>query len=516
MQVLLLSFFLLLAPGATAQQKLRTQHDEAGRHLQDKGLGGLGIDLFTDGQGRVPVDPAKRAEDPNSDFRFQSDMEITEVMTKELELGQSFPAVLAPEGIRKRNLDVARDIRRFKPFYEACCVPRVPKCCPLGQEMLWEVGGRMVAQLPGATATQPSIYNPKCFDSINFDTNPAGNEGQPFCHEIVFTAPSLIKAAQLELIIFSNPPCGRKDQLCLTMSTGKEWCTLLNAGENHLCLDLDELGLLTPGMDKLLVRVAYHSNMDYLRLHTIMCQAKVPAPTTPKSLHFLFENDLSGSSTPSTPPFTLVPLAATSTYMPGGPKGTSATFPSGPAKYLQMPNHASQQGGTKLSMAAFVYYDQPGDSGYLGYPFVTKLGSYRWMINPGQPWYYQHVHLGPGPGDIKPAMPRASDPDFTVPVQKWLCLAVTIDVNTAAATTTLSFYLNGELWGPPTVANMAYDMDGTADMYLNGPHYWNGKLDQFTLWQSVISAKDVNEYCNCAFKTIGDKTDDLDDHVDRL
>jgi hypothetical protein len=493
MQVLFLSFFLLLTTGATAQQKLRTQHDEAGRHLQNMGLDQIqdkALGPFKDGQGRV--DPRT---DPNSDFGFQSEMTITKVMKEEL--GQSFPALLAPEGILKENLDETRDIERFKPFYKACCVPRVPKCCPEGQEMLWEVGGRMVAQLPGATAKQPSTYNPKCFNSINFDTNPAGNDGQPFCHEIALTAPSLIKAAQLELIIFSNPPCGRKDQLCLTMSTGKEWCTLLDAGENHFCLDLDELGLLTPGMDKLLVRVAYHSSVDYLRLHTIMCQAKVPAPTL-KSMHFLFGDDLSGSGTP---PFMIMPLTATATYEPGGPKGTSVTFPSGPAKYLEMPNDASQQGGTKLSMAAFVYYDEPGESMYLGYPFVTRVGSYRWMINPGQPWHYQHVHLGPGFGDIRMAKPRASDPDFTVPVQKWLCLAVTIDVNAAAATTTLSFYLNGELWGPPTVANMAYDMDGPADMYLNGLHYWKGKLDQFTLWQSVISAKDVSEYCNCASKT---------------
>lgn len=112
-----------------------------------------------------------------------------------------------------------------------------------------------------------------------------------------------------------------------------------------------------------------------------------------------------------------------------------------------------------------------------------------------------HLHLGPGFGDVRHARPRPTQPDFAIPIQKWLCLAVTIDVDNSAGTTTLKYYLNGELWGPPSVYNKVYNMNGTADLYINNngnPNYsWKGKLDQFSMWKSVISAEEVNEYCNC-------------------
>lgn len=100
-------------------------------------------------------------------------------------------------------------------------------------------------------------------------------------------------------------------------------------------------------------------------------------------------------------------------------------------------------------------------------PLVTKWGSYRWMVNPGKPWAYQHVHLGAGGGDLRYAAVHSSDPNFKIPTKKWMCLAVTIDVDMGAGTTTLKFYYNGELWGPPSVYSDVYDMDGTNDLYIN-------------------------------------------------
>ena len=420
----------------------------------------------------------------------------TEMRSTKEQKAAAKSAVL-PLAPKRKKLEQTSNGKPFQDFVLSCCLPRVPNCCSLGTEMLWQVGGRMVAEDPGATAQQPSTYNPKCLNSVDFDTVPLGTFGQPFCHEITPVDPANIQAAQLELIIWSRPPCGKKDSLCLTMSTGEQWCHMLEDGENHLCLDLDELGLLTTGIDTLLIRAAHYSFVDYLRLHTIMCESVDPVPAVLPSLNFDFENSLVG-----TPGGTVTAVNGPVSYLSGGPQGTSIDFPgSAPTNvYLQLPDVPSQDGGTALSMAAWVYFDEPGYNGVIGYPFVTKLGSYRWMINPGQPWYWQHVHLGPGPGDLCFATPRASQPDFTVPVQKWLCVAVTIDIDAGAGTTTLHYYLNGELWGPPSVYNNVYSMDGSADLLINGNidiQNWKGKLDRLSVWQSVISPKDVSTFCNC-------------------
>ena len=222
--------------------------------------------------------------------------------------------------------------------------------------MLWEIGERMSAQIPGAIAEQPATFNPTCLGLVDFDTAPSGSFGQPFCHEITLTSPSTIQAAQLELVIYSNPPCAKKDRLCLTTSWGKEWCTLLDARGGHICLDLDELGLLDATMNTLLIRVAFHSMVDYIRLQTIMCSSPiVPVTPTGSSLHFKFETVLAGTGSP----FVATPVAAT--YQVGGPLGTSVVFPSGTANMLQLANDPAQQGGNAFSMAVMIYYDEPGN-----------------------------------------------------------------------------------------------------------------------------------------------------------
>ena len=153
-----------------------------------------------------------------------------------------------------------------------------------------------------------------------------------------------------------------------------------------------------------------------------------------------------------------------------------------------------------MSMAVWVYYDEPGAQYIQGLPLVTKYGSYRWMVNPGQEWVWQHVHLGPGFGDLRHAKPNPSLPGFRIPVQKWICLAVSIDIDDSAGTATLHYYLNGRLWGPPSVFPETYTMDGSSDLYINTNstgQYWKGMVDRFTLWHKVISQQEVNDYCNC-------------------
>merc|ERR1719246_407166 len=120
---------------------------------------------------------------------------------------------------------------------------------------------------------------------------------------------------------------------------------------------------------------------------------------------------------------------------------------------LTMPHHVSQNMNDELTMAVHVYYDKPGNPQLMGMPLLMKGGAYRWMVNPGGLWTYQHVHLGPGSGDLRFATENPSYPGFRVPVQKWLCLAVSIKVDNTAGTTTLRFYLNGQMWGPPNVYN---------------------------------------------------------------
>ena len=379
-----------------------------------------------------------------------------------------------------------------KSSYKSCCRPRIPKCCMFGTENLWQFGEPMRSVIPPPTAVQPAMYNPKCFDSIDFDMPPMSS-GQPFCHEFTVTG-GPVSSATLEVMVYSRPPCAaKKDRLCLTNALGKEWCTMLDEGYNHLCLDLGELDLLN-GLSTLLVRAAHHSTMDYLRLHTMYCNV-VPVPP-PASQQFSFTNNLNAAGG-GVPPFTLAGTG-TASYSTGAPMGTALNFGLND-QHLTQPNHASQQGGHALTLAVSVYFEE-GEPVLLGMPIVEKYGSYRWMVNPGSPWTYQHVHLGPGFGDLRFAQDRASHPGFNVPVNKWLCLAVSIDVQPAAGTTTLKYYLNGALWGPPSVYNEVYNMDGTADLAINRPgtlSHWEGKLDAFQMWQSVVHAKDINAWCNC-------------------
>ena len=387
---------------------------------------------------------------------------------------------------------VAFDSELKRGPYRSCCRPRIPKCCMFGTENLWQAGVAMRSVIPPPTAVQPAMYNPKCFDSIDFDMPPSVT-GQPFCHEFTVTG-GPVASATLDVMVYSRPPCAaKKDRLCLTNALGKEWCTMLDEGYNHLCLDLGELDLLN-GLSTLLVRAAHHSTMDYLRLHTIYCHTvALPAPLPSQKFSFSYNLDSSSAGVPS---FTL--NSGTASYVSGAPKGSALDFGLND-QYLTQPNHASQQGGHALTLAVSVYFEE-GSPMLLGMPIVEKYGSYRWMVNPGSPWTYQHVHLGPGFGDLRFAMPRATDPDFNVPVNKWLCLAVSIDVQPAAGTTTLKYYLNGALWGPPSVYHEVYNMDGTADLTINRPgtlSHWEGKLDAFQMWQSVVHAKDINAWCNC-------------------
>lgn len=387
----------------------------------------------------------------------------------------------------------------FDSSSKNCCAPRRPGCCSFGTEMLWRLGTKGQYTLPGMVAQQPTVYNPQCFNSIDFDTIPMSS-GQPFCHEFTIGNAWNMKAASLQAIIYSNPPCKGtiQDRFCLTTASGKEWCTMLQPGINTFCLDLDELGLIDGGMNTLLARTAYHSSVDYLRLHVVFCAGGPLPVTTTASIHFEFENNLNSEILLS-PPF--LPFLSAPSYFIEGPRGKALNFLETPDIYLQMPNHSSQQGGSAMSMALWVYFDEPDPNlSGAGMTLVSKWGSYRWMMVPGYDWTWMHVHLGPGFGDLNFARPNPDNTNFQIPIKKWLCMAVTIDANSVAGTTTLKYYLNGQLWGPPTVANTVYDMDGAQDLTMNGStdgNNWAGKVDTFALWKSVLHAKDVSRFCKC-------------------
>jgi len=401
---------------------------------------------------------------------------------------------------RKGKWEIGNDDELNSSFFKRhCCAPRRPSCCSYGKEMLWSLGKKDKYTVPGMMAQQPAVYNPQCFNSIDFDTFPLSS-GQPFCNEFTIENASNIKAASLQAIIHSKPPCKDtiQDRFCLTTALGTEWCTMLQPGENKFCLDLDELGLIDGDMSTLLARTAYHSSVDYLRLHVVFCDSVVYSPvTSDASIHFKFENNL--VSTTGSPSFDF--MLSSPSYFNYGPQGTALQFPESPNIYLETPNHSSQQGGSAMSMALWVYFDEPDpDLVGAGMTLAAKYGSYRWMMIPGYRWSFMHVHLGPGSGNLIFAKPNPDNTGFQIPVKKWLCMAVTIEADVTTDTTTLHYYLNGQLWGPPTVANQAYNMDGSEKLIMNGLNdgvNWAGKVDTFALWQSALHAKDVSRFCKC-------------------
>eukprot|EP01060_Flectonema_neradi_P035306 TRINITY_DN6465_c0_g1_i1.p1 TRINITY_DN6465_c0_g1~~TRINITY_DN6465_c0_g1_i1.p1 ORF type:complete len:434 (+),score=68.27 TRINITY_DN6465_c0_g1_i1:45-1346(+) len=369
----------------------------------------------------------------------------------------------------------------------SCCQPKIPPCCTLGTGNLW-VGNS------GDLATQPTTFNDQCLNSVDFGMSPALTGGQPFCHSIDMPGAATTTSAALYITMTSNPPCGvTSDRFCLITADGNEWCTLLQPGTNSFCLHLEDLGLLSAGMSPLLIRAAYHTTVNSMRFHVNMCLPPAPSIPTPSIEHDFTNNLVSSTGSP-----TMTWVSGTAAWFVGGPEGTSANFQL-PASYLSAPNDVSQQGGTAMSMAIWLYFDSEVNLAYQGLPIVTKYGSYRWMFNPGQQWNYHHVHLGPGFGDLVHANPAYVGSDYRIPIKKWLCMAVTINVDATAGTTTLHYYQNGKLWAPPTVRNTLYNMDGTSDLYINADNsqFWPGKVDKFSLWKQVLTSQDVSEYCNC-------------------
>ena len=368
----------------------------------------------------------------------------------------------------------------------SCCRPKIPQCCTLGTGNLWIANS-------GDLATQPDVFNEKCLNSLDFGIAPSLTAGQPFCHSIDLPGAAVITSAALHIKLISSPPCGIiSDRFCLITGDNNEWCTLLQPGDNTFCLNLEDLGLLSAGMSPLLIRAAHHTAVDSMRFEVNMCLPPSPSIPVPAVEHD-FTNNLNSNT--GSPAFSWV---GSSAYFVGGPEGTSAKFESS-ASYLAAPNDISQQGGHAMSMALWIYFDSEVNLAYQGLPIITKYGSYRWMFNPGQHWTYNHVHLGPGFGDLVHANPAFVGPDNTIPIKKWICMAVTIKVDTIAGSTTLHYYQNGQLWAPPTVRNVVYNMDGTSDLFINTDTggYWPGKIDKYSMWKQVLTAQDVSEWCSC-------------------
>ena len=133
---------------------------------------------------------------------------------------------------------------------------------------------------------------------------------------------------------------------------------------------------------------------------------------------------------------------------------------------------------------------------------LIKKGQFRWMMIPGRS--FEHIHLGPGTGDLMFNVGRNSaggSVRVVTPRQEWVCMGVTVDIDTSVGgQTRVKFYHNGQYTGGAERATLpGYPVASTHDVLINAPstYEWAGKAKNFHYWDKVVSQQTMNTVCGC-------------------